>query len=218
MQITRILKFKKPYFKIEINNSKKKIKTTLDVISLLNLNKGKQISDSELKIIEKETNISLAKLLAIKTVSKKQVSEHELTQKLSNANINERELTKIKSRLKELGLLNDSQYAKEAYALLLEKGKGPEFIDNYLSQKGIDTETIKNAKENTILNDDQQIKQIKTLIKKKFNFNFETTKYDFAKFLAFFLRKGFTEDLIIKALKELGITGDENYADQTSTY
>ncbi|MCK9582173.1 MAG: RecX family transcriptional regulator [Endomicrobiales bacterium] len=214
MQITHILKSKKPYFEIEINNGEKKIKTTLDVISLLNLNKGKQISASELKIIEKEANISLAKLLAIKTVSKKQVSEHELTQKLSNANINERELSKIKSRLKELGFLNDSQYAKEAYALLLEKGKGPEFIDNYLSQKGIDTEIIKNAKQNTILNDNQQIKQIKTLIKKKFNFS----KYDFAKLLAFFLRKGFSEDLIIKALKELGITGDENYADQTSTY
>jgi len=218
MQITRILKSKKPYFEVEINNGENKIKTTLDVISLLNLNKGKQLSANGLKTIKKETNISLAKLLAIKTVSKKQVSEHELTQKLSNANINERELSKIKNRLKNLGYLNDTAYAKETYALLLEKGKGPEFIDNYLDQKGIDTETIKSAKENTILNDEQQIKQIKALIKKKFDLKSATTNYDFAKLLAFFLRKGFTEQIILKALKELGITGDEDYADQTSTY
>ena len=220
MQITRIIKSKKPLFELEIDNGKKKkiIKTTIDVISSLNLNKGSQISDKELVTIEKETNISLARLLAIKTVSKKQVSDYELTEKLSNTNISDIELAKIKKRLKDLGYLNDFKYAKDAYELLLENGKGPDFIDNYLKQKGIGTEAINTAKKNTVLDDDQQIKQIKTLVKKKLNLKSLSTKYDFAKLLSFFLRKGFNDEIIIKALKELGITGDEDYADQTSTY
>lgn len=218
MQITRVIKSKKPLFEIQIDNGKNRIKTTIDVISALALSKGKEITPKDLKAIENETKIALAKLLAIKTVSKKQISEHELTETLIQTNINQNEQLKIKNRLKELGYINDFKFAKESYSLLLEKGKGPEFIDNYLAEKGIQSEIIKNVKNSVVLSDEQQVKQIKAIIKKKFKGSSNTTKYAFAKLLSFFLRKGFNEEIILKALKEVGITGEEDYADQASTY
>ena len=211
MQIVRIVKIKKPLFEIELENSDCNFKTTLDIISEFNLHVNKQISQKEINEISNKTNIELAKFLAIKTVSKKQVTEYELLETLKKTSVNNIEILKIINRIKTLGYLDDIKYANDAYFLMLAKGKGPEYIDNFLSQKGISDEIIKSAKTNTALNDEEQIKQIQTQIKKKFKKSTTKKQFNFSKLLAFFLRKGFPDNLIIKALNELGITGEEYY-------
>lgn len=184
MKIQNIKKVGNKY-KITLDNDEV-ITTTDHVIINNSLLYNKKISKKELEKIKEETAYYENYNHALKMLNRKLRSEHEIRKELNKNEVSKIDEEKIISHLKEIGLINDENYA-ESYTndkinLTLD---GPYKIKRELEERHIDSLYIENALENFTQNlIDSKLEKI---INKKIKSNTKDTSYIFKQKTAMYL-------------------------------
>ena len=148
---------------------------------------------------------------AVRLLAAKPRSVEELRQRLL-----EKEWTisaivdEVLEKLKEYNYLNDDQFAKSfASAKLREKPLGKRRLQQTLSQKKLDKETVEQAIENVYENTPED-EVIEIAIKKRLRIKGKPeTREDSKKFYDYLMRQGFSYDLISSKMREIGKFEDE---------
>ncbi len=148
---------------------------------------------------------------AVRLLAAKPRSVEELRQRLL-----EKEWTisaivdEVLEKLKEYNYLDDDQFAKSfASAKLREKPLGKRRLQQTLSQKKLDKETVAQAIEN-VYEDTPEDEVIERAIKKRLRSKGKPeTREDSKKFYDYLMRQGFSYDLISSKMREIGRFEDE---------
>lgn len=163
----------------------------------LGLYKGKEINKKELELLKHQAQFSYAKLAAVRYVSFKIRTAHEIRKKLEQ-NYDAGIIDEIIDFLINNGYIDDGQYAEK---FIKEKLKSKKYSKRYIKQqlklKGIDENLIDT---NLSRADSNELESAKLLVKKKLK---ARTKIDLVKIKQYLYRKGFDIDTINQALKEI---------------
>lgn len=164
------------------------------------------IKDEKERIIKdyvkaKERTMNRAvKLLAAKPRSVKELRERLLEKEWTNGVI----VDEVLKKLEEYNYLNDEQFARDfAAAKLRQKPLGKRRLQQTLSQKKLDKETVEQAIE-TVYEKTPEGEIIERAIEKRLRLKGKPeTREDTKKFYDFLMRQGFSYDLVNTKMREL---------------
>lgn len=164
------------------------------------------IKDEKERIIKdyvkaKERTMNRAvKLLAAKPRSVKELCERLLEKEWTNGVI----VDEVLQKLKEYNYLNDEQFARDfAAAKLRQKPLGKRRLQQTLSQKKLDKETVEQAIE-TVYEKTPEDEIIERAIEKRLRLKGKPeTREDTKKFYDFLMRQGFSYDLVNAKMREI---------------
>lgn len=166
-----------------------------------------EIKDEEDRVIKnpaksKEMTMHRAvRLLAAKPRSIRELRERLLEKEWTNATI----VDEVLEKLKEYNYVNDEQFAKSfASAKLRQKPLGKRRLQQTLSQKKLEKETVEQAIEKVYENT-PEADVIERAIKKRLRQKGKPeTREDSKKFYDYLMRQGFSYDLISAKMREIG--------------
>jgi regulatory protein len=200
MQIGNISKTKKGnYFKLSFIGTDDVI-VCADTIIRFSLKKDKEISAdllSEILAFDRAKRVSDE---AFDLISKRSFSAKSLSDKLKLKGYTDSEIAIALQKLENLDYINDERFAKNYALYLFKKAKGPLFVEAELLKHNIPAKTI-SALLKECLNENPQYLQIVEIIKVKYKGIDLKANNNASKAAAFFERKGFQKDDIIKALR-----------------
>ncbi|MBR6902555.1 MAG: regulatory protein RecX [Clostridia bacterium] len=162
------------------------------------------------RVIELKTKSDYvrAKSRALWLLDRYQYTERRLIDKLKSAGFSEDVSQKAVERLKELGVIDDNGLALRFAEECRSRGISKRAAYLKLMQKGFDSDTIKQALENTDFDEQEQLKE---LIERKYASKIAEGETE--KVYAALIRKGFSYNAVRNALKsygeELDYSGDE---------
>ncbi len=165
--------------------------------------KGTELSNEEIKKIQKEDEKNRAISLAIRFLARRLRTEKEVKQKLLKEGIEEETIAVVINRLIEMGYLNDDFYA-EAFTNTTKgiSKKGPKIVTRELQKKGVQLETIKEA-----LDDYSQEEQVSNALEiaQKYINRQQSVSEKIAKQKAqvFLMQKGFDGEVISLVMQQL---------------
>jgi regulatory protein len=145
---------------------------------------------------------------ALSLVAKYSFSEKNLYEKLLQKGYGIQDAKFAIKRLKELNYLDDRKFAATYANFLSKKNKGEIAIKFKLMQKGIKKELIEKAVLE-IKNDKEPFQQIMEIVEKKFKTLNWSNRNEIKKTAAFFERKGFSVQDIVKAFRIYNIDIEE---------
>jgi len=170
---------------------------------------GKQLTEEQIKEMESESEVILAKEIAYKFLSYKPRTQKEVTDRLRAKGFQSDLVSRVVEELKNYGFINDFEYARNfvlsksrsktlgALALkreLLSRGLSNEIIDEVLSER----ENLIDEFEIALNLAQGKLKQIKSLKKrKKGRDEYKRRIYEFL------LRRGFKFETINRVMREI---------------
>lgn len=182
-----------------------------EVILKLNLFKGKKINQNELSEILEIEEFEHAKSLTLKYLSYKPRTNFEITKYLKKKNIEGEVIKKVIEEIKNLGLINDDEYARQYALELIRKGKaGFNVIITKLIKRGIKAEKAKTLL-NNLFKEGEELKMAFNLAEKKFKTIKHKEKQKIIKSINdFLIRKGFNFEIVNKVIRKLWKDYDES--------
>jgi regulatory protein len=205
MKITRLKRGVRNAQKIAIYVDSKYTFSVLESILVdENLYIDKEITEVDLDRIRELSEALEIKVKLINLISRRPRSEKEITQYIAKQRLTDNS-EKIIELLKEDGYIDDTKFAKWWIDQRVTFGnKSSNEIRNELRDKGISSDIIENAIEETNMSENE-VSSIKLLAGKKQNLlqhkNLTTEQMN-EKIVQFLLRKGFRWEIIQKALEE----------------
>ena len=205
MKITRLKRGVRNAQKIAIYVDSKYTFSVLESILVdENLYIDKEITEVDLDRIRELSEALEIKVKLINLISRRPRSEKEITQYIAKQRLTDNS-EKIIVLLKEDGYIDDTKFAKWWIDQRVTFGnKSSNEIRNELRDKGISSDIIENAIEETNMSENE-VSSIKLLAGKKQNLlqhkNLTTEQMN-EKIVQFLLRKGFRWEIIQKALEE----------------
>ena len=165
-----------------------------------------EIKDEKERVIKnyakaKELTMNRAvRLLAAKPRSVKELRERLLEKEWTNGAI----VDEVLKKLEEYKYLDDEKFAKDfAASKLRQKPLGKRRLQQTLSQKKLDKETVEQAIEN-VYEKTPEDEIIDRAIKKRLNLKGKPeTREDTKKFYDFLMRQGFSYDLISSKMRQI---------------
>lgn len=164
MQISEIKQTSSELFTLVMSDSSE-IKTSLSVISDLNLYSGRELDDEDIREIRMASSYSFCKTRALRIIGQQTLSKKELYTKLVNKGEDEANAEKICDWLEEVHLLDDSRYAGIVVRHYAAKGYGASRIRNELYRHGVPKQYWDEAFEQMPDQDDKIDKFIQTRLK-----------------------------------------------------
>ena len=164
-----------------------------------------KITAKDLDQIKKETVYYEHYSKVLNMLNRKKRSQYEIASYLNKNNVSQEESDKIINHLKEIGFINDEEYAEsyinDKIGLTLD---GPYKIKKELEEKHIDDTYISNVLE--IFTDDLIDEKIDRLINKKLKANNKDTEYIFKQKMTLYLSNmGYSKDDIYSHLDSIKI-------------
>jgi regulatory protein len=173
----------------------------LDTETLIanHIHSGVELDDEALHKLVQESDNKRAKERALWLISYRDHSEKELVEKISKTCSKDSALSAVE-KLRELGLVNDENFARRYYKELTQGSKhlSPRGAKYKLIEKGIDRNLIDIIMEDTEVDEQEQIR---ILIEKKYS-NFNTDEKYRRRAVSALQRKGFRWDDIKSVMKE----------------
>ncbi len=167
-------------------------------IDLLDFTEGKEISEDVLDYILSTEVYAAAKSAAVKFLSLKMRSSHEIRRKLSEFGYEEATIDRVIENLTEIDYINDYKYAEKFITEKLKfKPESKKLLSMELSHKGIPDDIIDSALEDFDLDEDNVAYE---LLKKKY---YKYTSFDektIHKMKTFLMSRGFSYSQISKAI------------------
>lgn len=210
MKIT-LIKREKPYMVRCFLDNGTDFAIDLDLANEICLKQEDMITQEKIKELKEISDYLRAKKRALWYLERSSRTTTELYDKLITAGFSKKATAKVLARLKELGLVNDEQYAKRYTEQCIDKNISKREIYSRLLKKGIKKELINFTLEETEC--DERC-QIKALIDKKY-YRYLSDVNDrkaIQKVYAALARKGFSFGAIKDALKEY--TSSLEYIDE----
>lgn len=169
---------------------------------------GVELDDEELQELIKKSDAKRAKEKALWLISYRDHSEKELVDKIKKDYSEESAISAV-NRMKELGLVNDENFARRYFKSLTEGSKqlSPTCAKYKLLEKGIDRSLVDIIVEEC---DVDQHQQIRNIIEKKYR-NFTTDEKYRRRAVAGLQRKGFRWDDIKSVMSEYENEDDYGY-------
>ena len=99
--------------------------------------RGKELTDEDLRNLEQATQTSSLRNAAIAALSRKPMSKGELEEKLLKKNASQAQAEEVSAWVEEIGLLNDSDYAKSIVRHYSARGYGLYKIKDELYRRKI---------------------------------------------------------------------------------
>ena len=109
------------------------------------------------------------------------------------------------TELQELGYINDRLYAQDFIRYRKDRGVGSHRIRFELLNKGFENQHVDELI-STLINDHEELETIERLINKRIQKNSNFDQRWLARQISFLQRRGFSNHLIFKALKNYGLT------------
>lgn len=197
--ITKIKKSKKGNILIYADNNY--LASVLpEVFIKSSLKIGSYIDDEILENLNEEINLNKAKEKALRLLSFRAHSKHELKNKIKNS-LGEKYAEKAAEKMENLGLVNDNEfallYAKE---LFLKKLYSIKRIKYELAKKGIENNIIEETISKIDINEEENIKKI--FLKKHINKNTLGDEKEFGKLVSYCQRLGYSWSVINSAIND----------------
>jgi regulatory protein len=137
-----------------------------DTVYKFGLRKNDELNENKIKEIRDYDEFNFGKKIAYNYLNYKPRTEKEIKKKLKEQKINDKNIDKIISTLKDLKYLDDSQYAKlYIEEKLTNNPKGKRLIAIKLAEKGINKEVINNVIESQY-DEEKEIKKAKEVLTK----------------------------------------------------
>jgi len=166
------------------------------------LKEGREIDEEELGAIAREEENRKALDSSFRLFAVRDRSEKELTTRLGQKRLSKSSIDAALGRMKELGYIDDSKFARERINYLRRSGKGPAYVRMDLRKAGIDEETISGLLSTSAESRAQEVEQIKNIALARLK---RMGKIDFRdasrKLIGFLARRGFDIETIKDGLK-----------------
>ena len=200
MKIT-LIKREKPYLVRYFLDNGGDFAIDLDLANEICLKAEDFLSEEKIKELKEQSDYLGAKKRALWYLERASRTEKELYDKLITAKFSKKASARVIARFKELGLIDDGQYAKRYAEQCIDKNISKREIYARLLKKGIKKELISLTLEET---ECDELSQIKTLIEKKYAriLSDKEDKRAVQKVYSALARKGFSFGAIKDALKE----------------
>lgn len=171
-----------------------------EVFLKCNLKIGSYIDEEILKNLNEEINLSKAKEKALRLLSFRAHSKHELKNKIKNS-LGETYAEKAAEKMENLGLINDREfaflYAKELFSRKLYSAKR---IKYELAKKGVDSDIIEKVLSEIDADEEENIKKV--FLKKHININVLNNEKELRKLIAYCQRLGYNWSLISSVIND----------------
>lgn len=165
------------------------------------LSVGQLISDQKMTELKKADDVESAFQSAAHYISYRNRSEVEVRQNLKTKNFNEPIINKVILKLKESGLVDDMDFARQWVELRsASKPRSRWLMENELKQKKINNEMIEQAMSN--IPDDLTL-AIQAIQQKIHHFNFQEKDVFKKKVASYLLRKGFSYEIGRQAIEQV---------------
>lgn len=174
-----------------------------ETVSAFNLHTGMEIGEDGLAELRKRSEYNKALSRAFLILRSRDHSEYELYTKLGRS-FDEDTAAAVVSRIKELGYLNDENFARRYAEELLRKGKSRAEIRVRLAVKRIDAETAESVIRDMETDDRESIR---LLVEKKYVSKLQEQNGK-NKVYGALLRRGYRSGDIIAVLNEFDFTED----------
>lgn len=197
MKIVEIKKDKKHTVKVYFDNGKS-FNFDTDYWSGTGLREDDVINDEDLKRHLNESDYIRAKNRGLWFLDRADYSEKTLYEKIVAGGISGTAAARAVARLKELGLLDDARFATRLAERMSESNISKREAYAKLYQKGIPTDVIKTALQETSFD---ELNQIEAIIDKKYK-NKMSNINDVQKVYAALIRKGFSYSAVRDAIKK----------------
>lgn len=162
---------------------------------------GSQISSEELNALSEESNLIKAKQRAFNMLSQQNYTKSQMEKRLS-MKTSPQSAKKATEKMEELGLINDTQYAKDyAESLFRYKLYGKKRIKKCLFERGIEKELIEDTLDELDFSED--FERAVAVANKKYPI-VENEK-DVKRLFAALVRYGYDYDVIKNVLEEVKI-------------
>lgn len=161
---------------------------------------GKEITADELSRLEGRVVENDALSFCHATIARRALTEHELVGKLRARELSERVIEHSIVRCREIGLVNDEQYAASFVRGRLRRGHGAHRMRHDLSQRGIDKAIVEEVLASQA-GGDAMVANATEALRKKFrdpDFSDSTQR---AKAQRFLLGRGYTYEQVGAALR-----------------
>ncbi|RWY86571.1 recombination regulator RecX [Pediococcus acidilactici] len=174
------------------------------------LGKGMAVNGTLLKEIgEYETNAE-AYNIALTYITGQLRTENEVRQKLRQQDYEESVIEAVIAKLADLNLLDDREYAKSYVRTMMRTGdKGPRYLINHLRQKGVLENDLQAGLQ--LFSDTKQV-ALATRVGQKLQkrHQAQALRQQQLKIRQNLMQKGFTSEIIEKALAEIEFTVDSD--------
>ena len=124
------------------------IKSSLGVVTDWRLFSGKTLDEEELALLRRDSSRSLARDRALELISRRQMSQKEVRDKLTQKGVDEDAADYSVSWLSDHGFLNDESYAAAVARHYAARGYGAGRVRSELSRRGVSRELWDEAVEN----------------------------------------------------------------------
>ena len=187
---------------IYTNNNKYKLSE--DVIKLLDIYVGKELSDQEVEKIISEDKIVRGKEYLLRLLSRRIYSRYEISNKLNSKGYPENTISNLIFWLESNDYINDELFASMwAQFRLQNKPIGRYKLNQELRIKGIKQEIIQKVIDKTY-NEIDEITLARNLIEKKIeSYKIKNIKINAKKIYNFLLRRGFSGEVSKNIFDEL---------------
>lgn len=208
MKILKYKKIGKEKYRITLNNDKE-VEVFEDLIVKHNLLLNKEITDDELSFILKQNDLEKNYFMALKYISIKMRSIHDVKRYLTEKKVSDKDVLKITNRLVKEGYLNDLAFTK---AFINDQinitPNGPLKIKNELIKHGVD----KNIIEDEIAKIDNDLIRLKLnkLINKQARLKKGSYNSKKSAILTHFINLGYDKDDILKEMLTVDIKTDDD--------
>lgn len=202
-----LLKLKNNLYKVTLESGKT-FRVSEDVLIRRRLLKGTEISEEDIKEIQKQTQLDHGYQQALNYLSYQLRSEKELKDYLAKKEIDEESTGEIIERLRQLNLVDDLVFS-ESYVRTQARlsDKGPRVLKDKLRQKGIKSEVIEKAMLEFNAEDQEQvaIAAAEKALRKYQRHSFSEQRQKIRQLL---MTKGFSGDMITVAIDSLEMAKD----------
>ena len=171
------------------------IKSSLGVVTDWRLFSGKTLDEEELALLRRDSSRSLARDRALELISRRQMSQKEVRDKLTQKGVDEDAADYSVSWLSDHGFLNDESYAAAVARHYAARGYGAGRVRSELSRRGVSRELWDEAVENMPESDSKLEKFISARLKDP------TDRDQIRKVSAALFRRGYSWEEIRTALR-----------------
>lgn len=197
MKIVSVQRDKKHTVKVTFDNGKY-FNFDLDYWNSAYLHENDFLDDTQLKNHLENSDYIRAKSRGMWFLDRADYSEKTLCEKIVAGGISPSAAAKAVARLKELGLVDDTNLATRLAERMSESGISKRECYAKLYQKGISPSVIKSVLQDTPFD---ELSQIETVIQKKYQRKL-TDKENIQKVYATLIRKGFSYGAVREAIKK----------------
>lgn len=195
MKIVSVKNQKKGLSLLQLENGNELLLDT-EIVITYNLRPGAHLGDPDALLYE--SDLKRAKSRALWYLSRGDLSEKKLAEKLNISGFMPNAVTASVERMKELNLINDERLAQRLFEYLSEGGASKREILFKLQNKGIPLDIAKQTIESS---DSDELEKLKKLINTKYASKLQTEEGVRKTFNAL-IRKGFSYREVKDALKQ----------------